>query len=98
MTNDFKIIKCPKCGYEYTAAEIFLPQYLLGKPNNIIRDDKGHIILVEGEEPCLEEEFECDRCGTLFTTRANMEFDSSYDAETEEDVFTIELEDKEKLF
>lgn len=98
MTNDFKIIKCPKCGYEYTAAEIFLPQYLLGKPNNILRDDKGHIVLVEGDEPCLDEEFECDRCGTVFTTHVDMGFDSSCNAGVEEGVFTLELDDKEKLF
>lgn len=98
MTKDFKIIKCPKCGYEYVTAEIFFPQDLLGKPNNIIRDDKGHIILVEGESPCFEEEFECENCGSIFKTKLDMTFNSSYDKDLDEDEFVIDLEDKTKLF
>lgn len=98
MTKDFKIIKCPKCGYEYVAAEIFFPQDLLGKPNNIIRDDKGHIILVEGESPCFEEEFECENCGSIFKTKLDMTFNSFYDKDLDEDEFVIDLEDKTKLF
>lgn len=98
MTKDFKIIKCPKCGYEYVAAEIFFPQDLLGKPNNIIRDDKGHIILIEGESPCLEEEFECENCGSVFKTNLDMIFNSYYNKDLDEDEFIIDLEDKTKLF
>ena len=98
MTKDFKIIKCPKCGYEYVVAEIFFPQDFLGKPNNIIRDDKGHIILVEGESPCFEEEFECENCGAVFKTKLDMTFNSSYDKDLDEDEFIIDLEDKAKLF
>ena len=98
MTKDFKIIKCPKCGYEYVAAEIFFPQDLLGKPNNIIRDDKGHIVLVEGESPCFEEEFECENCDSVFKARLDINFNSSCDKDLDEDEFVIDLEDKAKLF
>ena len=38
------IIKCPKCGYEYLASEIFYPEDLLGTCNNIIRDENGKIL------------------------------------------------------
>lgn len=99
MTRDFIVIKCPKCGYEYTAAEIFFPQDLLGKPNNIIRDDKGHIMLVEGEQPCLTEEYECEHCGTTFKTTLSIISESKYNKEIENS-FTIDLSDndKEQLF
>ena len=98
MTKDFTIIKCPKCGYEYVAAEIFYPQDLLGKPNNIIRDDKGHIILIEGESPCFDEEFECENCGTIFKSHLDINSTTKYDKDLEEDEFVIDLEDKTKLF
>ena len=95
MTKDFIVIKCPKCGYEYVAAEIFFPKDLLGKPNNIIRDDKGHIILVEGEQPCLTEEYECEHCKTTFKTTLGITSESKYNKD-EEDSFTIDLTDNEK--
>ena len=47
--NDLKkhvIIKCPKCGYEYLASEIFYPQSLLGSGPNPLRDDTGKILLL----------------------------------------------------
>lgn len=99
MTKDFIVIKCPKCGYEYVAAEIFFPKDLLGRPNNIIRDDNGHIILVEGEQPNLSEEYECEKCGTTFKTTLSITSESKYN-KNEEDSFTIDLtdNDKEQLF
>lgn len=101
MTKDFVIVKCPKCGYEYTAAEIFYPQDLLGNPNNIIRDDEGKIILVEGKQPVLEETFECDKCGTTFRARLGIQAETKYNKELDdEDEFVIDLkeQDKEDLF
>lgn len=101
MTKDYVIIKCPKCGYEYVAAEIFFPKTLLGKPSNIVRDDDGHIILVEGEMPTLQETYECDNCGTTFKTTLSISSESKYNKEIDdEDDFVIDLgnSDKEKLF
>lgn len=99
MTKDFTVIKCPKCGYEYVAAEIFYPEDILGKPNNIIRDDDGHIILIEGGQPCLTETYECEKCGTIFKTTLSITSESKYNKE-EEESFTIDLidKDKEQLF
>lgn len=100
MVQDYIKIKCPKCGYEYVAAEIFYPQELLGKPNNIIRDDSGNVILIEGECPHFTESYECDNCGTTFNTTLYIKAESKYNKEIEEDDFVIDLEnnDKEKLF
>lgn len=100
MIKDFVVVKCPKCGYEYVAAEIFLPKYLLGKPNNIIRDDAGHIMLIEGEQPCSTEDYECEHCGTLFKTTLDIKSESKCVSKDEDETFTIDLtnNDKEELF
>ena len=67
MINDLNkhvIIRCPKCGYEYLASEIFYPETLLGKSTDVIRDDNGKIIFLgNGEEPELTEDWECENCG-----------------------------------
>ena len=100
MTKDFVIIKCPKCGYEYTAAEVFFPKDLLGYPNNIIRDDNGKILLVEGKQPALTETYICDNCETTFKAQLCIEAKTSYNKDMEDEDFVIDLkeEDKEDLF
>ena len=100
MTKDFTIIKCPKCGYEYCAGEIFFPDDLLGHPDNIIRDDDGHIILIEGKQPILEETFECDKCGTTFRARIGIQSETRYNKDFDGEDFVIDLkdQDKEELF
>lgn len=96
MTKDFIILKCPKCGYEYLASEIFYPDDILGKPNNIIRDDKGHIILVEGEQPHSSELFECYNCGTTFKADLGFNTETKYNKDLEEDDFVIDLQNPDK--
>lgn len=100
MTKDFVIIRCPKCGYEYVAAEVFFPEDLLGKPNNIIRDDNGKIILVEGEQPETTETFVCENCNTEFRVRLGIQTESKYNKDLENEDFTYDLRDsdKEQLF
>ena len=92
--NDLKkhvIIKCPKCGYEYLASEIFYPQSLLGSGPNPLRD---------GEEPELEEDWECYNCGCNFKAKIEMRGCSIYhqNYDFSEDYVITNEEDKEKLF
>ena len=102
--NDLKkhvIIKCPKCGYEYLASEIFYPQSLLGSGPNPLRDDTGKILLLpEGEEPELEEDWECYNCGCNFKAKIEMRGCSIYhkNYDFSEDYVITNEEDKEKLF
>ncbi len=102
--NNYIIIKCPKCGYEYLAAEIFYPNDLLGHPGDILRDDDGKILMVsyndEGE-PCLEEEWECEHCGHTFTAKLKIKADTEYDSRldfSDDYTITVKDEDKEDLF
>ena len=77
------IIVCPKCGYQYTPAEIFIPDYFLGKPSFIKRDIDGEIIDVIGTKPDLTELYRCDSCGTSFNIKASIDFETNVDVETD---------------
>lgn len=79
MENQLKIT-CPKCGYEYLAAEILYPKYLLGTCSHIERDESGKITKVIGEEPSLIEDWECENCGCSFKVEANIELNVKYDS------------------
>ena len=64
-----KIVRCPHCGYEYLAGEIFYPDSVFGRPKQIIRDTLGHIIYEdyeEGSEPSDTEKFYCENCDRPF--------------------------------
>ena len=62
----FEIIECPKCGYEYLPVEIFVPRAYFGRPENIVRDEKGKIVSYEGTSVDLFEKYICDKCNTEF--------------------------------
>ena len=62
----FELIECPKCGYEYLPAEIFVPKYYFGHPEEITRDENGKIVSYEGTSVDLFEKFICDNCDTEF--------------------------------
>lgn len=71
------IIKCPHCGAEYMAAEIFLPDSFLGKPNDIRKTAEGKIIEFMGKDMDLAESYRCDYCNKKFTVSANVKFYTS---------------------
>ena len=77
MKNKVKIIKCPKCGYEYLPAEIFYPDTLLGHPKDIIRTLDGKIDFYNDTAGEFEEEYICDNCDTTFTVTASINFDTA---------------------
>ena len=62
----FEVIECPKCGYEYLPAEIFVPKYYFGIPENIERDDQGKLVSYDGTSVDLFEKYKCDNCNTEF--------------------------------
>lgn len=68
------VIKCPKCGYEYTVSEIYLKDSLTGTTLLADRDSAGHIINIVGTEPDLNEEYVCDNCNTIFNIKADLSF------------------------
>ncbi len=78
------IIKCPKCGAEYLASEIFMPEDFLEYPIDILRTDKGIIEDANIEDACLTEDYICDYCNTKFTVKAKVSYnvlESDFDEE-----------------
>jgi len=80
MKNDTKtlpIIKCPHCGWEYLPCEIYLPDYMLGRSDEVVRDPLGKIIYQdyqEGYEPDLTEHYICDNCNKPFVVEGQFTF------------------------
>ena len=72
--NRKDIISCPYCGSEYTAGEIFIPEFFLGKPQNIERDSNHKIIEDYGKKMNLNETFVCEFCNTPFDIEAEVSF------------------------
>lgn len=95
------IIKCPKCGYEYLASEIFYPDDIFGTCDEVLRDENGHILLVaHGSDPQREEPWTCDHCGCEFTARLTVKGESIYndDLDFSEDFTINSNSDKVQLF
>ena len=69
------IIKCPVCGAEYLPEEIFYPDSVFNKNLKVVRDEEGKIVFFNKNESFnLEEEFECEHCGTLFRVKGDTKF------------------------
>lgn len=66
------VIKCPYCGAEYLLEEIFMADDIIGN-RHAIKDEKGRIVFIEGDNPELVSEYICDYCDKKFT--ASIEFD-----------------------
>ena len=71
-----KII-CPKCGTQYLPGEIYLPESFLGQPNQIIKNCYGEILDYYGGSMNLSETYQCDKCDTVFSVKATVQFNTS---------------------
>lgn len=74
-------IKCPKCGQEYLACEIYYPKEFLGNAKDIVKDSEGHIRSFNNDDMNLHEEFTCYNCNTLFNVDADVSFNTSINIE-----------------
>lgn len=68
------IIKCPHCGTEYLAGEIYLPKSFVGQPTDIIKTGEGVILTHDGTDMDLKEEYTCDACNKKFVVVAAVTF------------------------
>lgn len=71
-----QFIECPHCRRQYTISEIFLPDYLLGKTTDVIRNEDGQVEAFEGIGQDLKEEFTCEECNYTFEVKANISFET----------------------
>ena len=65
-----KVITCPRCGYQYLPAEIYVPNSFFGSPKYIKRNISGEIQSVSGKESDYTETYKCDNCNTSFKVLA----------------------------
>nr|DAD78142.1 MAG TPA: RimK-related lysine biosynthesis protein, Probable-dependent amine/thiol ligase family Amino-group [Siphoviridae sp. ctrgt10] len=79
IEQDFVVIKCPKCGYEYLPAELFIPNAVFGKPSDIERTADGRILSFDGTAPDANETYICERCGTPLRLHVEMGFRATVD-------------------
>ena len=76
------IINCPHCGAQYTAGEIYLPNYFLGVPKDIEREAMSKRIIHDSGKPMdTREKYICDYCNTPFTVKAFVKFNVEEDVE-----------------
>ena len=85
LMKDYKridIISCPHCGAQYTAGEIYIPEYFLGKPSGIEREGATKRILQDYGRPMdTRERYICDYCNTPFNVKAFIKFNVEEDVE-----------------
>lgn len=90
-----KII-CPKCNLQYLPGEIYLPKEFLGQPKRIEKDCYGRIVNYYEHSMNLSEKYTCDKCGTTFSVRAKVIFDTYIDEESNLKPYVTKLK-QEKL-
>jgi hypothetical protein len=68
------VIKCPHCGAEYLPGEIYMPNSIIGQPDEVVKDSLGKIIYEDystpDREPSLTESFTCEYCEKPFVIEA----------------------------
>lgn len=74
MAKKSPIIKCPHCGREYLAGEIYLPKSFVGQPTDVIKGFEGQVLTYNGTDMDLKEEFVCENCDTKFSVEATVSF------------------------
>ena len=78
------IIKCIHCGAEYLPGEIYMPNALVGQPDDIVKDSLGRILYedysTEDREPNTEEHFTCEFCDKPFIIEATVTYKTKEEA------------------
>ena len=69
-----EIVRCPVCGAEYLAGEIYLPIEFLGQPNYVQRNSNNEVINYFGTSINPVEHYICDFCDSKFKVFAKTQF------------------------
>jgi hypothetical protein len=79
------IVKCPKCNAEYFLEELFIPDEVIGKHKDVVKDLKGKIVyskeVSESSEIC--DDYICDYCGANFKYKIKLQVEPIYSEETD---------------
>ena len=84
ITHKTPVIKCPHCGAEYLPGEVYMPNSLIGQPDEVVRDALGKIIYEDYETPAREpdmiEHFSCEYCDKPFIIEATVTYKTKEEA------------------
>ena len=84
ITHKTPVIKCPHCGAEYLPGEIYMPNALIGQPDDIVKDSLGRILYedysTETREPAMTESFICEFCDKPFIIEATVTYKTREEA------------------
>ena len=84
------VIQCPYCGAEYLVEEIFMADDFIGN-RHAIKDEKGRIVFIEGDDPILMSEYICDYCDKKFTASIEFEVWTGIVQDLWEDDYSVEI-------
>ena len=73
----FSSFKCPHCGAQYLAGEVYMPGALIGYPDDVVRDSLGRILYEDyqqGREPNMIEHCTCEYCNKPFIVEATITY------------------------
>lgn len=84
ITHKTPVIKCPHCNSEYLPGEIYMPNSLIGQPDEVVRDALGKIIYEDYDtperEPDMIEQFTCEYCNKPFIVEATVTYKTREEA------------------
>jgi DNA-directed RNA polymerase subunit RPC12/RpoP len=84
ITHKTPVIKCPHCNSEYLPGEIYMPNSLIGQPDEVVRDALGKIIYEDYDtperEPDMIESYICDYCEKPFIVEATVTYKTREEA------------------
>lgn len=75
--------KCPHCGAQYLAGEVYMPGALIGQPEDVVKDSLGKLLYEdypEGKEPNMMEHYICDYCDKPFVVEATVSYKTMAEA------------------
>lgn len=87
-SQDFMLIKCPKCNAEYLPAEIFFPKDFFGNPELIFRNGDNQIVNYTGTGMNLTETYKCNYCDVVFKVSSRINFNTSIQSDYDESYST----------
>lgn len=84
ISHKTSIIHCPHCGAQYLPGEIYMPNSLIGQPDEVVKDSFGKILYedyyTEMREPDMVEHFVCEYCEKPFIIEATVTYKTKEEA------------------
>lgn len=89
-------LRCPYCNIEYLPGEILIPNYIIGQPKEVDRDEDGNIIWNSGINQNLKETYICDRCHKKFNIKVKLDYttEKTDDIDMSEDYVSDKYENR----